>query len=326
MRFLFAMPPKRLFKALANLPEVIKTMPPAWNSESVQLRVVNGASPEARYLFERQRIRPSVMLRLGELSMMPMQYVDGFLTSFTAAIVYRDAHSQAKESGSSDAEADAIAADAMDDAVYRFAQPVGLTSRSLREVSGNRAIKIFMMFLSDARLKTALYFEAVRGLASGSGDGKRHIQQILAINAMAMVSHTVSNLYRDIFSDEPDEEIWNIEGYLKAALMAPMSGYFLAGAAWDVATSRLLGQHAFNTSQNPLVGSLEYGYRAVKNLDDIWNPDDPDAMLREWNAIARSMAVAGPASAVPAVVVNILKPIVGAIQNLSTDDEPENKD
>ena len=321
MRFLFAMPPKRIFQALADLPGVIKSMPESWERESVQRRVINGATPEARYLFEQQRIRPSTMLRMGELSMLPMQYADGFLTSFTGAIVYRDAHREAIKAGASASEADAAAADAMDDAIYRFAQPVGLTSRSLREVSGNRAIKLFMMFMSDARLKTALYTESIRGLATGTGDTGVHIQRILAINAMAMVSHTVSNLFRDAFGDDPDDEIWTIEGYLKAALMAPLSGYFLAGAAWDVATSRALGMHAFNTSQNPLVGSLESAYRAASNIEDVWNPDDPDAMMREWNAIARSVAVYGPGSAVPAVIMNVLKPIIGAIENVKTPED-----
>jgi hypothetical protein len=62
--------------------------------------------------------------------------------------------------------------------------------------------------------------------------------------------------------------------------------------------------------------------RAASNLDDVWNPEDPDAMLKEWNVIARSAAVAGPASAVPAVIVNLVKPVVGAIENAKkTDDE-----
>jgi hypothetical protein len=322
LRFIFSMPSREIVGAVTDIPGILKSVPDVWKSDSVQRRLVNGSSPEVRYLFERSRVKPSLMMKLAEYAMLPIQYTDAFLTSISGAAVYRSAFKQAKAAGAPDEIAERQAGDAMDDAIYRYSQPVGLASRSLREVSGNRAQKIFMMFLSDARLKTALYAEAVHGLVTGTGDRGAHVRRILAVQAMAMASQVLANIYRDAFTDDSDDEIWNAEGFIKAFALAPLQGYFVLGAAADVAFSQLLKLKTFSDSENPLVGTVTNAGRAASNLDDVWNPEDPDAMLKEWNVIARSAAVAGPASAVPAVIVNLVKPVVGAIENAKkTDDE-----
>jgi hypothetical protein len=84
--------------------------------------------------------------------------------------------------------------------------------------------------------------------------------------------------------------------------------------------TKLTGQKTFNsTTQNPLLSSMEQGVRALNNLEDAFDLDDPDAMLKEWNNIFRSMALS-PSMAAPAVLLNMVKPVVGLYQNATTED------
>lgn len=323
LRFIWALPADRQTKAVMDMVtgSIMEDVPKAWNSDSVQRRVVAGSSPETRYLYDNSQIRPGMMVRLAHSAMMPIQYADAVLTSISSAVVYRDAYRTAKDSGLSDAEAEAHAGDAMDDAVYRYSQPTGLANRSLREISGNRVQKILMMFLSDPRLKTAVLFQAVEGLANKTGDPKEHARRIAGVYFMANVAWVMGSFMRDILTDQDDEEIWTWGSWTKAMLLAPFSGLYLAGAGVDIAMSRLLGQQSFNRSENPLVSALDTGMNAFLHADDVYNFEDPDAMMREWNNIARSVAIAGPVSAVPAVLMNVIKAGVGATENLTTPDD-----
>jgi hypothetical protein len=87
----------------------------------------------------------------------------------------------------------------------------------------------------------------------------------------------------------------------------------------EVALSKLTGQGYFTSSQNPLLNTAESAIRAGSNLDDAFNFSDPDAMLKEWNNIFRSMALS-PSMAVFAVLLNMVKPVVGLYQNATTED------
>jgi len=64
---------------------------------------------------------------------------------------------------------------------------------------------------------------------------------------------------------------------------------------------------------------MEQAIRAGTNMEDAINFDDPEAMFKEWNNIFRSMALA-PWMAAPAVLLNMVKPVVGLYQNATTED------
>lgn len=320
VRFIFAMPAKDIMAALSDIKGVMDSVPKAWASDTVQRRLQGGASPEVRYLYEQSAMRPSFWAKAAQISMLPMQYVDAGLTSVSSAIVYRDAYNRAISDGAPTKQAEAIAADAMDDAVYRYSQPVGFGSKSLKENSGNAVTKMFMLFLSDPRLKTAILVDAAEGLATGRGDKGEHIRRIFGVFAMAMLSQTIANIYRDGMTGDDDEEIWTVEGYLKAAALAPFSGFFLVGAVAEGAISKILGESFFSPSRDPLQDALSRGIRASNNLSDTLNFDDPNAMFKQWENIARTFAVAGPASGAPAAALNIIKPLLGLKENVEKED------
>jgi hypothetical protein len=293
-------------------PRWMADMPKAWNSDTVQRRLIEGSRPEVRYVFERAAVRPSMLLWAAQKSMIPMQMTDAALTSFTAAIVYRNAYNKAKKAEASDAMAEQAALDAMDKAVFNYSQPIDITSRSLREVQGNMLQKVYMMFLSDARLKTALFAEAI-GQLGKEGERGKGASTISALMIMAVVTQTMANLYRDWFSDEPDDEIWTLEGYAMAMMLAPLSGYMLVGTVGSTVVREAFGEMTFQ-STDPANEMIDRGIRSIKGWDNTFNTSDPEAMLKQWNNLLR-FASFNPTLAAPAALLNFAKPIMGAMEN-----------
>jgi hypothetical protein len=318
-RFLYAMPLKDVMRAISNPQKVLESVPKSWESEVVQNRVLQGSNPAARFALKQAGMTPGKFLSAwygtGAAGLMPMQYADGALTSLSSAMVYSDAHAKALAAGLSEKDADARALDAMDAAIWRFSQPVMFSAKSPVENNSGATMKLLYMFASDARLKTGILIDAVQSIKDGKGSKADHFRRIGVVFLGAMLAQTVSNIYRDIFSDDDDDEIWTAAGYGKAAALAPFQGFFLLGTAIDVALSSLTGQRAYSNSSNPLVNAGNNAIVAGKHASDILQTDDMEAFFKELGRIARAISLT-PVTAVPAAVLNPVKPIVGAKKNL----------
>ena len=320
IRFGLALDMRQIVSALSNPSTITEDIQTVWESDAIQNRLQGGATAEARFLFSRYAGKPNFGAKIAEASMTPINWLDSAATSISSAIVYRANLNDALAAGMPENLAKQAALDAASQAIYRFAQPVSFGQKSIMENNKNVLAKTFFLFMSDPRLKTAILADAARGLATGQGNANEHIRRILVVETMAVLSHVVASAFRDVFSDDDDEEIWNLGGFAKAILLAPLQGFFFAGTVGELAISKLTGQKTFNSStQNPLLSAMEQAVRAGNNLDDVFNLDDPDAMLKEWNNIFRSMALA-PWLAAPAVLLNMVKPVYGLYQNATTED------
>lgn len=312
-RFAFAMDPKNVFQALSDIPALMQSLPAVWHSDTIQRRLHGGATPEARFLLDRERERPGFFSHMASASMLPMQYFDAAATTLSSAIVFRDAYQQATEGGANEVQATAIAADAMDAAVYRFSQPSSFGAKSLMENQGNILFKSIMLFMSDPRLKTGILMNAVRNFNENPAQS---IRQIAAVEALAVVSHVVASLYRDAFSDDEDKDIWGWEGFARALALAPLQGFFFAGAVADSMVSKILGMGWFAPSRDPMLELAGRADRAGRNIDDLWSPESSEDFFRELNNIARMLSVS-PAMAAPAAALNVIKPVAGAAANIT---------
>lgn len=318
-RFLYAMPLKDVMRAITNPQKVLESVPAAWHSETVQNRVLEGSNPAARFALKQAGMTPSKFLSawygVGAAGLKPMQYADGALTSLSSAMVYSDAHAKALKAGLSEKDAEARALDAMDAAIWRFSQPVMFSAKSPVENNAGATMKLLYMFASDARLKTGILIDAVQSIKDGKGSKADHFRRIGVVFLGALLAQTVSNIYRDIFSDDDDDEIWTAGGYAKALALAPFQGFFLLGTAIDVALSSMTGQRAYTNSSNPLVNAGSNAITAAKHSSDILQTDDMEAFYKELGRIARAISLT-PVTAVPAAVLNPVKPIVGAKKNI----------
>lgn len=319
IRFGLSLDMKQIASALSQPGNIIEDIQTVWESDAIQNRLQGGATAEARFLFSRYAGKPNFAAKIAEASMTPINWLDSAGTSISSAIVYRANLNDALDAGMPENLAKQAALNAASEAIYRFAQPVSFGQKSIIENNGNVFAKTFFLFMSDPRLKTAILADAARGLATGRGNASENIRRIVAVELMALVSHVISSAFKDTFSDDDDEEIWGIGGFAKAMLLAPFQGFFFAGSVAEVALSKLTGQGYFTSSQNPLLNTAESAIRAGSNLDDAFNFSDPDAMLKEWNNIFRSMAVT-PTMAAPAVLLNMVKPVVGLYQNATTEE------
>jgi hypothetical protein len=319
LRFGLALDKKQIASAMSSPDQLIKDIKTVFESDALQTRLRGGATAETRYMFERFGGRPGTAAKVTELSMKPMNWMDVSSFSFSAAIVYRANLNEAMEAGMPESLARETALDAASAAIYRFSQPVSFGQKSNVENSGNMFTKAFFLFMSDPRLKAAIMADAVRGLATGRGDKGTHIRRLVAVELMAVLSHVVASSYRDAFTDDEDDDIWSLGGWVRAIALAPVQGYLFIGTMLDSVLSQLTGAGFFTPTQNPLLTISQTGIRALKNADDILAFDDPDALLKEWIAIARTMAVA-PGAAMPAVLLNLVKPIFGAADNATTEE------
>jgi len=319
MRFYLALDTKQIANAMADPVGLMKAIRKVWKTDLLQTRLEGGATAETRFLFSRFVSMFRRGSNISELAMMPMNYVDSAGLSISGAIVYQSAYKDATDSGMSPSMADQAAKDAVEAMIYRYGQPVLMGQKSNIENSGNVFAKTFFLFMSDPRLKTALLADSVRGLATGQGNWKDHVRRIVAVEMMALVSHVIATGFRDLTSDDDDEDLWSMGGFARALLLAPLQGYFFLGSVTDLVLSRLTEAKWFAPAQDPFVRTVSTAMRAAGNLDDAVNFDDPDALVKEWTDITRSIAVT-PALAAPAVALNLVRPLVQAWERMNNDE------
>jgi hypothetical protein len=319
MRFTLALDSRQIGSALSDPVALMQSVRKVWKTDIIQTRLEGGATAETRFFFERFVSMFRRGAKVAEMSMMPMNYLDSAGLSISGAIVYQAAYKDALDSGVDPASAEQAAKDAVEAMVYRYGQPVLMGQKSNIENSGNAFTKAFFLFMSDPRLKMAIISDSVRGLATGRGDWKTHVRRIVAIEMMAVVSHVLATAFRDATSDDEDEDLWSMGGFARALLLAPFQGYFLLGSVSDLVLSRLTEAQWFTPTQNPLIRTADTAFRAFNNLDDAFNFDDPDALVKEWTNITRSIALTPPLAA-PAVIMNIVRPLVQGWERMDDDE------
>jgi len=318
IRAIAAIDMRQMVNAIADPAGLAASMPDVWHSPTVQRRLNGGMNPEAKFIFSKFSGKPGIGAKVAMAAMTPVQFFDASATTFSSALVFQATYKDAIASGMNEKMATAAAMDAMDSAVYRFSQPTSFGSKSRMENSGGAIQKLFTIFMSDPRLKSAMIADSVRGLATGKGNKGDHIRRIVAVELMGIMSWVLAAGYRDLTSDDPDEEIYTMGGFAQAVMLAPLQGYLFAGTVAASAISYLFGQVSYQSSRDPFLDTVSRGYRSVKHIEDVANFGDPDALLKEWDNIARTISI-HPDMAVPAVIINAIKPLVGAKKNLESD-------
>ncbi|MEI6278298.1 MAG: hypothetical protein WCQ16_02800 [Verrucomicrobiae bacterium] len=318
IRFGLSINPRQMMDALSDPAGIAADIKTVWESNALQVRLHGGATAESRFLFDKYGGKGLTASQIAEISMAPINWMDCAATSISAAIVHRSAYQDAIKAGMSEKMAADAALDAAAAAIYRFAQPVSFGQKSRFENNGNILAKTFFLFMSDPRLKTSIMLDSVRALATGRGTAAervQHVQRLVTIELMALLSHVIACLYRDTFTDDDKEDIWTMGGFGRALALAPLQGFFLVGTVSDQVLASLFKQKFFTPTVDPFLDAGKKAIQAVKNFDHAFDASDPDATFREWSNILKSLSL-HPSAAVPAVLINVLKPIIGAKKNL----------
>jgi hypothetical protein len=198
-------------------------------------------------------LSPSMLASLGEKGMLPIIYTDAAFTTISAAIAYDYHYRKAVDSGVSPEAAKEVAMDAMDRTIHRTAQPAENVDRSLNEVNASVWAKLFMQFKSEARKNFAISYLAAKRI--GRGEDVAANAKTLAVSWAlgGVLTQTMGDLYRSIFKDDDDEDLWQPEDYMRAMVLGPIDGLFLYGQGLSLFVTGVTGGKMFRgKSANPL--------------------------------------------------------------------------
>jgi hypothetical protein len=349
LRFTLKLSRKQQSRALVSLMQgnFVEKYRKVLESDTVQIRLEKGVSPLVRMMVENSNLPTNTQLpdlikkflpekvaqsatsgvqnfmlavhMLREQGFMPMQLTDTALTSFSATVVYESAFLEAKDAGMPDAAAEKAALDAMDDAVFRTAQPVDMAQRSMTENMALTWQRGLMQFMSDQRLKFSMWGSALRGLAKGEGDRTQHLQTLVALGFMGIVSETLRAWYRDFFTDDDDEEIYKPSNWIRAFLVGPLTGFWWYGTILDTMLRGFLGERTFGMA-GQLDSFLKDIERISRNPEPLYDWSDESRSLGAWKAAARVAGGLYAPAQVISLPLNIVEPVLGASQNIQTED------
>lgn len=323
-RSFMMMGPRKGISALLS-PNFYKNIKPMWKSATIQRRIMGGMNPVTQFLLEKNKLTPTMVSELTRYSLMPMILSDAMATTGMSALVYADQYNEAISGGKSEEEANAIAADAAEYAVYQYAQPIETGSRRARELKPDALYKMVFMFMTDPMMKTAMiakgFHEAARGVRSG--DNKlilSGIRKIGMVEVTALISQFIASAFKDATSDDDDDKIWNLKNFAQAAALAPFSGWFLYGSVASTAISRLMGVKAPYRS-DPISQLEARIVRVGKSWDNLWDTSTPEEMMKAWDDVLRMGGIIVPYAPAAAALTNVAKPAMGAYKNLTKTEE-----
>lgn len=186
--------------------------------------------------------------------------IDAAFTSFGAAVSYDAAYREA--SALPEAERRRFAERRAGQAVSRTAQPNRAGTKSLWENQANVYARLLFRFQSANRQVLA---NEVYALKHWRKDPERAIRIfILAHFIIPAMVQSLANVLKHAFTDKEAEEIWEIEDYLLAFAMGPISGLILIGPIIEGVMARFKG-FAPRMATVPLADLLERAMREWAN-------------------------------------------------------------
>jgi hypothetical protein len=300
-----------------------------WKSDIIRRRIESGFSAESRVAMQGTSMTGSQAILAMQTGMMPMQMVDGGWTALGAAIsfdYYRRGYMRDNPQMTPEI-ADSKAIARVEKMIATSAQPSDIYARSLRERSGNLFMRGLAMFVSETRKTLAIELMAIRRLATGKSKNKAlDIQRFLVAHfVMAGVSQLSAMVIASLLGDDEDRDReWSAEQWTLALALGPVNGMFVFGKLIDRGGRFLINsdfyQERFGTGQklsmfpddNLSEKAFTDVYKAVVNVNDLFNPEDPDDFMNEIDNVSSAVGAAastffGPAGGAVDVGANVLR-------------------
>jgi hypothetical protein len=300
-----------------------------WKSDIIRRRIESGFSAESRVAMQGTSMTGSQAILAMQTGMMPMQMVDGGWTALGAAIsfdYYRRGYMRDNPQMTPEI-ADSKAIARVEKMIATSAQPSDIYARSLRERSGNLFMRGLAMFVSETRKTLAIELMAIRRLATGKSKNKAlDIQRFLVAHfVMAGVSQLSAMVIASLLGDDEDRDReWSAEQWTLALALGPVNGMFVFGKLIDRGGRFLINsdfyQERFGTGQklsmfpNDDLSEKAFTdvYKAVVNVNDLFNPEDPDDFMNEIDNVSSAVGAAastffGPAGGAVDVGANVLR-------------------
>lgn len=295
-----------------------------WDTNIIQNRLELGGTPEIRHILANAGKSKNAILRLVENALVygsvPTQYADAVLTSYSAAMVYGDRFAQAKDAGAGDDAAHKYAAREMEIAVSRTAQPNDWSGRSLIENDASGVFNLLSMFSSDPRQKLGLVGEAMMKWKRGGATNEEAMRKVLAYWVIPGLMFQVANaVTRSLFKD--DDKEWELDNFIRAAIVGPLQGLFLLGAAAEFfiasavayAAEKITGEKQdaprnWRSSTNPMVDISDQFLKSIQKLPE--KIEEEDFLGGAWQIMKAGGAMVtpfSPAGSAPGIADRVFK-------------------
>lgn len=266
---------------------------------------------EARLIFTKGSIAADEFLDFG---MDALGWTDAGFTTLSAAVAFDSHYNAAIKSGLDETTARAIAWEQTDDTVARTAQPDSVATKSQFEL-GLGALRVLFMFQGPSRQAFAMTYLALKQSLRGEQGARGRLARQVFFHHFVVGSllQTVGNVMRMVFSDDEPEEIWEVEDYLKAWIVGPLTGALWFGTAADAIASALGGfERRFAPNDPTDLGRLVF---AFKDLFDGEVPSEAEIL----RVLQTSGEALGGSAAALGVGVNIWKQVTGLWGNIAGD-------
>jgi hypothetical protein len=237
--------------------------------------------------------------------------VDAWFTARSAAIAYDSHFRDAKGMKMDDAAAHAYAESETERTISRTAQPDVLANKSLGENHAGTYGRLMYQFQSANRQALYMTAAAFRDGGIKSGDAWRKALTHWALTGI--VTQTIGNLVRDWMTDKDDDEIWDIDDYMRAVIMGPITG-----AQWMVGTLiDTVAAASFGGYEPRIASPAQPAADAVRVIKSLFKDGD-EFDWRDTEKLSRGMGLllGGQWSAL-GVTANIGKQLAGIWENLT---------
>lgn len=298
----------------------------AWNSPMLQRRLKQGTNPITRLARQAvQGMRPGLLRDVNHWGFESIGRADTMGATVAVASAYDAHYRSAKKGGLSDSEARDVAQFETEKTISRVLQPIEQSSKSLSEVSGNVALKMFSLFMSESRQKVGLEAAALRNLSRlklTAADAR-----VLAINHLLLGSLVwfLRSLSRDLQDDRDergeDDPTWEWRDWLTSVILGPITGVPFLGSAANYYLSKSIGGHSFIDSNNPILDGFINVQRGLSGLWKGSSDEEFEGFLNHSNQILQGSAeiVGGPTSSAIAILGNVVTQVFNLADNLIED-------
>ena len=293
LRWMAAIPIQRWWRPLM-LHQWMGQLNKAWWSPAVQRRLWEGTNPAIQQAMNQNGWTHPWLLRAVNAGFWPIRAIDAAATAFSSAVVFADAKAQ----GMSDEQA----MQKMNEAVARFSQPIMVTTKSQALVNASPAMRSLLMFMADPMLKTSIVMEGMLDIRRGAFE--QGARKIIAVEIWSLTSQLILNTWSHLFGDDEEEDGWLFKNFWRAATLAPLQGFFVAGNIAEGIISAWTGEKWW-TRQPPVVRATENMVRAFTpaNLEKLGDPSDAAFLKEISDILSATGTVAGPGFAAGAALV-----------------------
>jgi len=264
------------------------------------------------------------IVRAGEMGVEVLGEADAALTAFNGAVAYL-AHLEKFKSVMPLDQAKAMALDKMRETIEQTGQPEDFTRKSNFEnqVSASKGLLMLpvrgaFMFKSAARAASANFFLTLKNADLTKQQKAGRLAALILV--VPIMEQVMRSLWKDLTSDDPDEELWSLKAFLASMATAPAQGVPGIGSIQDLIKVSWFGGFTV-TNQDPATRLVKESVDATKKILKDGKLDINSVVAAAHLTSLGLSAFGVPGGPAIEGLLNLEKSGEGAVKNAKTTDQ-----